>query len=64
MRYVLSVILLCAVAMPASAASKAGAGRPSVSKASAAGKQIRAPSHGKSRDDLGGIHPLVGSGGY
>jgi hypothetical protein len=63
MRYVLAGILLIAIAMPASAAPKASASRSATTKSAPAAKRERRASHGHSRD-LGGIHPLVGSGEY
>jgi hypothetical protein len=66
MRYILALILTCAIAAPpASAASSKTSG-----KSSSASKSDQATKTGKGHRQnadpkgLGGIHPLVGSGGY
>jgi hypothetical protein len=67
MRYVLAVIFICAVGAPAaSALPTLGADQLVLLKASPveqAGKRARPRPKRQSRDQ-GGIHPLVGSGGY
>jgi hypothetical protein len=70
MRYVSTIILLCALAAPAAQAVPAPRlFEPSVSKASrivTIAKRSKAPAQRQSRGGggTGGIHPLVGSGGY
>ncbi|MBM3551339.1 MAG: hypothetical protein FJX45_06110 [Alphaproteobacteria bacterium] len=64
MRYLLAVILVCAVAAPPAyaASSKSGVKSASASKSdqgAKTGKRARQNSGG-----AGGIHPLVGSGDY
>jgi len=67
MRYVLAVIFVCALGMPAaSALPSVGSSSVSASKSDAVmqvAKHKRAPAKRQSRDNYG-IHPLVGSGGY
>jgi hypothetical protein len=68
MRYVLAVILACAVGAPAACAFPAfSPGSLSLSKAGpiaqTATKRSRARVSRRSRN-VGGIHPLVGSGDY
>jgi hypothetical protein len=66
MRYILALILACAIAAPpASAASSKSTG-----KSSSASKSDQATKTGKrnrqtsDHSGAGGIHPLVGSGDY
>ncbi|SFK05945.1 hypothetical protein [Methylocapsa palsarum] len=70
MRYVLAVIFVCAIGMPAaSALPNVNPNSISVSASKAdpivhVAKRTRASSSRRSRAGNGGIHPLVGSGGY
>ncbi len=69
MRYVLAVILLCAVAAPAASAPRAGNPRSVSLKTDSVDpgvKRSKAPAQRQSRGGVnsGGIHPLVGSGDY
>lgn len=64
MRYILAVLISCAIAAPAFAAQKAGASRQTGARASSTARQANAPAHRPSKANLGGIHPLVGSGEY
>jgi hypothetical protein len=58
MRYLLATLLVCALGAPiAEAKSASGAKSASTSKPAKSKKSGGAA-------DLGGIHPLVGSGGY
>jgi hypothetical protein len=57
MRYILAALLVCALGLPAAQAKSA-----SGAKAAAPAKTAKKKSGGGA--DLGGIHPLVGSGGY
>lgn len=66
MRFLIAVILVCAIAAPPAyaASSRTNAKAVSASKAdqgSKTGKRARQNSDSKG---LGGIHPLVGSGDY
>ncbi|MGA8169770.1 MAG: hypothetical protein WB816_02875 [Methylocystis sp.] len=67
MRYVLAAIFICALGLPeASALPTAGANSLVLTKAppiEQVAKRNKARPRRKSQD-LGGIHPLVGSGGY
>ena len=68
MRYILAVIFVCAVGMPAaSALPTVSPNSLSVLKANPivhVVKRKRPHSHRHSRSGDGGIHPLVGSGDY
>lgn len=64
MRYLIAVLLVCAIAAPpaSAATSKTGAKTASAAKSdqgAKTGKRARQNSTG-----VGGIHPLVGSGDY
>ncbi|TLG78723.1 hypothetical protein FEV16_01395 [Methylocystis sp. B8] len=65
MRFLLALILLCAVAAPpvSAASSKTAAKSVSASK-SDQGTKTGKRSRQADPKGLGGIHPLVGSGGY
>lgn len=67
MRYILAVIFVCAIGMPAAIAlPTVGPNLIEVSKSAAivqVAKRGRSQSHRQSRN-TNGIHPLVGSGDY
>ncbi|CCJ08815.1 hypothetical protein [Methylocystis sp. SC2] len=66
MRYILALILACAIAAPpAAAASPKSAGKSvSASKSDPATKTGKRSRQNAERGGAGGIHPLVGSGDY
>ncbi len=73
MRYVLAAIFICAVSMPAASAlptlkpNSLSASKENPIEQAAKRSRPRAPRHSRSSGSAGGdggIHPLVGSGGY
>lgn len=58
MRHLLAALLICALGAPVAHAKSSSA-----AKSAASSKPAKAKKSGGSAD-LGGIHPLVGSGGY
>ena len=61
MRYILAAVLICALSLPAAHARSSS----SSTKAAASAKPAKTAAKNRSGGaDLGGIHPLVGSGGY
>jgi hypothetical protein len=66
MRYVIAVLLVCALAAPAASAasSKSSAKSVSASKSDQGTKSGKRTRQGSQSKGLGGIHPLVGSGDY
>ena len=66
MRYILALILACAIAAPpaSAASSKSAAKSVSASKSDQATKTGKRNRQNADRGGAGGIHPLVGSGDY